>query len=381
MKSAIIGLFCALTLLLHGMASAQEKDVVFGKQFTIDSKILNEQRKIRIYLPPKYGQNNQNYPVLYLLDGDVHFFHGSSTSQFLSQNGIIPELIVVGILNIDRNRDFSPTHVTEVPTSGGAENFLNFLDKELIPFINQSYRTTPFRVLMGHSFGGAFATYSFLTKPDLFDGYIAISPYLQYDNNNLVSHSANLLGKHYQTQKSFYMTVGDEPAYFDPLRNFSDQITSKTDSSVIFKYVIMNNENHATIPYLSIFNGLQFIFSEWQLPEKTMKAGLQAIDLHYKHISELYHTFITTPEFIINRLGYNYLQLSDYTKAINTFTENVKRYPKSANVYDSLGEAYEKSNNLEIASKNYKKAYELGLLELNPNVMLFKANFDRVTNR
>jgi tetratricopeptide (TPR) repeat protein len=142
----------------------------------------------------------------------------------------------------------------------------------------------------------------------------------------------------------------------------------------------MNNENHATIPYLSIYNGLQFIFSEWPLPESLLGAGLLAIDNHYKHISEIYQSNIVTPEFIINRLGYNYLQSKEYEKAIDTFNENVKRYPKSANVYDSLGEAYEKSNNLEMALPNYKKAYEIGLRELNPNVKIFKTNFDRVSN-
>ncbi len=377
-KIILIFLTAMLSVGFYVNAKAKEKDVVIGKQITIESTVLGELRVINVYLPPNYENSGVDYPVLYLLDGGAHFLHGSATSQFLSRNGIIPQMIVVGILNVDRNRDFSPTHSDRMPTSGGAENFLNFLDDELMPFVDKKYRTSSFRILMGHSFGGTFATYTLLTKPDLFNAYIAISPYLQYDNNYMVKKSEKELRSHYKKYTYFYMTVGNEPKYFEPLKEFSGYVQTKSDESISFKYVKMEKENHGSIPYLSVYAGLQYIYSDWQLPKDKMAAGLDSVDEHYKNISEKYNAKIETPEFIINVLGYGFLNKKEYEKAISMFKENVKRYPKSANVYDSLGEAYEKSNNLKMAAKNYKKAYDMGMLELNPNTLVYKANLDRV---
>ena len=80
-------------------------------------------------------------------------------------------------------------------------------------------------------------------------------------------------------------------------------------------------------------------------------------------------------------LGYTYLQKKDYENAIKIFTENVKRYPESANVYDSLGEAYENNNQLKLARKNYQKAYDLGVVQLDGNTLIYKKNLERVTKR
>ena len=66
---------------------------------------------------------------------------------------------------------------------------INFMYGKLIPNMDMDYRTSGFNVLMGHSFGGTFAVYSLLTKPEVFDAYIAISPYLHYADNYLVKDS------------------------------------------------------------------------------------------------------------------------------------------------------------------------------------------------
>lgn len=150
-KSNLVLLIAMLSVVFCINVNANDKDVVIGKKETIESEILGEQRVINVYLPPNYENSNLNYPVLYLLDGGAHFLHGSASSQFLSRNGLIPQMIVVGILNVDRNRDFSPTHEERIPTSGGADNFLNFLNDELVPFVDEKYRTSEFNVLMGHS--------------------------------------------------------------------------------------------------------------------------------------------------------------------------------------------------------------------------------------
>ena len=140
----------------------------------------------------------------------------------------------------------------------------------------------------------------------------------------------------------------------------------------------MEDENHTTIPYLSVFNGLRFIFSDWQLSKEIFAKGLPAIDEHYKKLSSKYGYKIWIPENTINLLGYTYLQNQETEKAITAFTENTKRFPYSANVYDSLGEAYEKNNQLQLATKNYKKAYELGKKQNDKNTPVYLKNLNRV---
>jgi tetratricopeptide (TPR) repeat protein len=178
--------------------------------------------------------------------------------------------------------------------------------------------------------------------------------------------------------KFFYMTVGNEDPYFETLEKYSSIMQEKAGESVEFKYVKMPEENHATTPYLTVFSGLKFIFSEWRLPPEMMQGDLDAIDAHYKTVSETYGIEVTTPELVINALGYRYLQTGDAEAAITVFTQNVKRYPGSANVYDSLGEAYENAGESEKAAKNYAKAVKLGQQSGDPNLPVYKTNLKRV---
>jgi predicted alpha/beta superfamily hydrolase len=371
-----------LLFLFVSIASAQTlEDNPRAMNAVINSEILKEERKLVIYLPDDYHTSENHYPVLYLLDGGTHFHHATGAVNFLSQYGKIPDMIVVSVINVDRNRDFSPVHDESIPTSGGAEKFLGFMSEELIPSLDSDYRTTGFNVLMGHSFGGTFAVYALLTKPEVFDAYIAISPYLQFADNYLVKESMVSLRPYEKSRKYFYMTVGDEPDYFDPLEAFSSTLEQKTAGTVTFKYVKMPSEDHASVPYISLFKGIRFIFSDWQLPREKFAEGLEAIDAHYAKVSAAYGQKVETPENVINLLGYTYLRNDQIDTAITVFSENVKRYPGSANVYDSLGEAYEKNSQFKLAGKNYQKAYDLGRISDDPNTGIYKRNLERVQKK
>ena len=77
----------------------------------------------------------------------------------------MPEVIVVGVTNTDRTRDLSPSRDPNFPTSGGADRFLDFFEKELVPFVESGYRTAPFRIFAGHSAGGLFALHAMRARP------------------------------------------------------------------------------------------------------------------------------------------------------------------------------------------------------------------------
>ena len=381
MKTRYFLLILLLGLLL-GTATAQSQEGnPQAMNASIQSEILNEERELIIYLPEDYYSSENRYPVLYLLDGRTHFHHGTGAVNFLSRYGIIPGMIVVAIVNVDRNRDFSPVHVENMPTTGGADKFLGFLSDELIPNMDMDYRTSGFNILMGHSFGGTFAVYSLITKPELFDAYIAISPYLHFADNYLVKESLSGLEPYKKSHKYFYMTVGNEPDYFEPLEAFTTTLQQKTKETVEFEYVQMLNEDHASVPYISLFNGIRFIFSDWRLPREKLGEGLAAIDAHYKKVSSQYGYEIETPENVINLLGYTYLRNNEFEEAISVFRENVKRYPASPNVYDSLGEGYENNGQDDLARENYQKAYELGTKSNDPNTPVYKRNLERLQSK
>jgi tetratricopeptide (TPR) repeat protein len=158
-------------------------------------------------------------------------------------------------------------------------------------------------------------------------------------------------------------------------------LKEKSDKSVDIHYTILEKENHGSVPHLSIYNGLKYIFSGFILPPEKNFEGLEAIDAHFASVSKKYGYWLETPELTINQLGYRYLQINDFENAIRIFKENVKRYPKSANVYDSLGEAYEKSGQMGLAETNYQKAYDLGLQSGHPNTEVFHAHLLRVQKK
>jgi predicted alpha/beta superfamily hydrolase len=151
-----------VTILFSSFTQAQNSnDVVVGKTTTLNSKVLNEERELFIYLPDNYNYSDSKYPVLYLLDGDAHFLHAAGTVIFLSGNpGLMPPVIIVGIPNAVRTRDFTPTSTDNMPQSGGADNFLKFMREELIPYVNNNYRTEPYRILFGHSATAMVSVYA-----------------------------------------------------------------------------------------------------------------------------------------------------------------------------------------------------------------------------
>lgn len=175
------------------------QEVRIGIETKIKSQIVNEDRTILISVPEGYQTYQQtSYPVIYILDGETNFNYLASVYHYLSREpfGILPQAILVGILNTDRTRDLTPTAVSVAgglsgkksktsSTSGGNPAFMNFVSKELFPFIEKAYRSNGYKVLVGHSFGGLAAINNLLTAP-LCNAYIANYPSLWWDNELLI---------------------------------------------------------------------------------------------------------------------------------------------------------------------------------------------------
>ncbi|MFK7922629.1 MAG: alpha/beta hydrolase [Bacteroidia bacterium] len=268
-KSLFPVLICCLgTFVLYGQDTGEAFDI--GSRFSLQSEILDEARPYIISLPEGYEEGEKSYPVMYLLDAEGNFHHTTASVIFLARGKRIPEMIVVGIPNTDhRTRDLTPEGANtkaDFPTSGGADNMLAFIEKELMPAINEKYRTTDYKMLVGHSFGGLFAIHTMLNHPGIFDTYLAISPSLWWDQQNLVKAQAEaFFDKKQDLVGDLYMTIGNEGGdMLGGAQKLSALLEERGPKDFHWKFKHMPEETHGSIPFLSTYEGLLFIFEEWE---------------------------------------------------------------------------------------------------------------------
>ena len=312
-----------------------------------------------------------------MLDGETKFFIASAIANFLARNQRIPKMIVVGIPNTARNRDFTPADGDQMQNSGGAENFTNFLSEELLPIINNNYRTYDYNILFGHSLCGMYSIYTMFDNPEIFDAYIAASPWLMFNDEYVIRYAKEKYKILDLNNKRLFISLGEEPRYFDSLNKLTN-LLSNNDDGLNWVYNKYDKEDHGSIPFRTISDGLAYIYSDWPLTNEIALGGVDAIKDHFSNRLEKYGFSSKITEVAMNIIGYQLLQADEIDKAIEVFKYNVEMYPRSSNVYDSLGDAYDTKGSKKKALKNYKKAVQLGELEDNPNLSIYQNNVDRL---
>ncbi|MEO8378427.1 MAG: alpha/beta hydrolase-fold protein [Acidobacteriota bacterium] len=376
-----------LTFVLALPLAAIEPTVI-----TIESKVLGETRTILVRTPASYAAGGARYPVLYLTDGDRQLEHTAATMDFLAREGRMPEAIAVGILNTDRTRDLTPTHVEEsmfgtqrfrAPTSGGAGKFLQFLETEVIPLVESRYRTLPYRVFAGHSFGGLFAMHVFASKPKLFNAVLAVSPTLTWDNHYVLRSMTELVKSNKELNRTLVVTVGNEGPELDrelaALRTLLEKSAPKGLEWTLQSFA---DEDHGSVVMPSHYLGLRKIFAPWRFaldPAADPRTVYPRAKAHYAALTERAGYTIAIPEATANRIGYSLLQAGHHAEAIAVFKANSEAYPDSPNVYDSLGESYEHAGDTDRARESYERAWTKGKERNDPNTEVFKRNLDRLT--
>ena len=383
-------LFGLSVLLLISSAAIAQPATGTVKTLALKSTVLGEERVVLVRTPPGYETNKQRYPVLYMTDGDAHMGHTAATIDFLVNNGRMSDLIVVGVTNTDRTRDLTPAKSTvknaagelQNPTAGGADNFLKFFETELIPAIEKDYRVQPYRILAGHSLGGLFAIHALITKPGLFNSYVAVSPSLQWENAEALKRAEEFLKNQKELNVTLYTSIGNEPGRIGESFDQFREVLAKTNiKGFEWQAQRMEDEDHGSVVLRSHYFGLRKVYADWLPPRDpqsgALTGGLKDIDAHYKKLSDRFGYSVPTPENLINQLGYQLLRDGKPDDAIAAFKTNVERYPGSANVYDSLAEAYERGGKIDIAEPLYDKARTLGEQNKDPNAAIFKANYER----
>jgi predicted alpha/beta superfamily hydrolase len=233
------------------------------KTITSDSAVLGEKRSILVRLPENYGkQADQKYDVIYVLDGEWNAKLVVDIQGYLEEMGNMPAPIIIGIVNTDRDRDLTPTHVAAKATSGGAENFLAYLTAELLPYVNKTYAVSGKNILFGHSVGGLFAMYSLLNSPGLFDDIIISDPSFWWDNMHINQVAVGQLSGLAEKKINMYLAAVGGPTYVSMgMAEMKEILEKNTPAGLNWMVQAYEGETHKTMPFKSVYDGLKFIYA------------------------------------------------------------------------------------------------------------------------
>ena len=274
-------LFSLFTLITFCSLSQYENPIVFGHTDTIVSATMGATERINIYLPPEYNPDSAaTYPVIYLLDGalDEDFFHMAGLIQFSSFWWVnyLPPTIVIGIVSTDRKRDltYCPASTFTWPDwmhayseevyrySGHSANFMQYIEQDLIPYVESHYKCSGKRTLIGQSLAGLFATEVLLKKPSLFNDYIIMSPSLWWGNESLLKDAPELLKALPESPKKIYIAVGNEgKVMVREAKTLANLIKKAGVDNVQLFYEYLPKEDHGTILHQATGNAFELMYA------------------------------------------------------------------------------------------------------------------------
>jgi predicted alpha/beta superfamily hydrolase len=263
MRKAISSTLFLIIFINVCLGQLNTEPLIIGEKFELYSKYNNTSYTISVCLPNGYSNDTVDYPCIYLFYGrDAKFLAASGIITSMSDaTWQIPRMIIVGVTNIQWQRDLTPVPIEGRENSGGAKEFLSFVTRDLFPSIDSNYRTTDYRLFMGHSFGGLFGIYSFIEDPEYFDDFILISPsiaqradYIEEAFEQRIMNSNNLSNK-------FYFSSGSEGARISKsILWLQEGLESQNHENVKWKFELFEGHNHHTHTQASIMNGLLFIY-------------------------------------------------------------------------------------------------------------------------
>jgi predicted alpha/beta superfamily hydrolase len=371
-------------------SQASHSNNVVGENYTLQSDVLNEERDIQVYLPPSYGEDkDKSYPVLYLLDGQEYFMAGVAYQHMLMFRDKTPEFIVIGV-NTERRKRRTLFYEKSV-------TFIGFLEKELIPFVDEHFRTmkSDERIFFGWEMAAGLGLEILGEHSDLFSAYLLASP----THANRRMEALNKLNLSGDQSKFLLITAGLEEGWILNDSSFNTEINNLV--GVDSRVSVLEREDHYTTPLKTIHEGLSDYFHNYKpiryytLKEYDNFGGLEALKKYYlgrgkrfrlstdihedtKHFlilnAQKEDNFIRFEEYVkefdgylesftwdvwFNRYGQYYLQHDELDKAIAMFQDGLVKLPKSALLYSGLGDVQAAKGKKKKALEFYKKALTL----------------------
>ena len=361
-------------ILFFNLSYSQNIDSLYTKRIndTILSKILNQKRSIDIQLPRSYDNDlEKKYPLMIVLDGDYMFNLVSGSVDYLSYWGDIPENIVVGINQI--NSRFQDTSVLDnisaLPISSTAL-FFDFISNELIDYLEKEYRISEFKIIIGHERTANFANFFVLKKKPRIRGIISISPKLSSQMNNF------LLNNLAQTKSKISYVISTSKNDFESINlsvtKLRESILQINNTNLIFESVILNKENHYTLPSISVPMSISALYSKYpDIGDYEYESIISKLD--YSPIAYVQNKYQLIKDFygIEKKITINdFMAIEKYIESFEQFglfDELSKlaqlEYPETILPSYYKGRFFEEKGNPEKAMHIYRSAYNMNEVE------------------
>lgn len=290
--------------------------IEIAQKVIIHSNILSEARELLIYSPKPASPKKLSYPVILLLDAESLFIPAVGAVNFLNYSSYLPQMpeaYIVGIVNTKRGRDMPVPQ--EIEKSDGAKNFYNFLAQEVLPYINQNFSTSGLNILVGHSQGGLFATFAAVQNPKLFPFVVAMDAPME------VTKSVEQL-----YLKKILQSCGLKYVSVESLYGWGDKL--KPESNCLsFLQVNIPGENHETMPYKGLYEGLKHLFNDYWPSAKDLP--LQKLSAYYSSLEKRYKVPYLIPAKVLLESAKQNIGQSNKAIAIDLLNEYEKIYGKS----------------------------------------------------
>lgn len=343
-----------LALWLMSFFSLSGEPIIIGETITIDSKVLMKKASINIRLPNSYlSLKSKRYPVFFSLGS---FEATAATISTLSHNQEypMPDTILVSLT--------TETAVSFIQRGVKSEDFINFLETDVIPYIDKNYRSQPFRILTaGERFGQA-PLYALIHKPKLFQAYFAISPWIK-DDSGLVNEFETLLKSDKDISAFLWLSSGGETRVAPNYHKLISLLQQDAPKNLEWKSAQFNQNTNMSQGLISLPNAIESLFADLVLASDSpiVSAGAKSIKKYYQQLSDNKYGYAISSEIAIRDLGYAMLREEKVKKAIEIFKINLQDYPDSPHVYRALAAALTIDGNLIAALPLQKTAYELAV--------------------
>jgi predicted alpha/beta superfamily hydrolase len=373
-------------------------DVEIGKSYSFESEKIAGSWKVQVSLPPGYEQSEDTYPVVYALHGGYYFKFAVGGLQRLMEFGDIPEVIIVGISN-ESNGYFA--FGTEK-----ADQFLDFMESDIFPFIEHNFKTHEDRIVMGWHYTAGFAFHTLVNRPHLFTYYIPASPYLQGFDISRIDFAtlSKFAATNPDSKRHLYFGAFSNERSVTEAALSLDSLLKRTDiESLNWEFNLIDPDYSEGIE-ISVYRlwqaGLKTVYAPYRaqvldyqsLEDFKTNGGLDAMNKHYAERSlqfggtsrpfgllsllsmaenaDDYQLF----DKLMNAYGSNYegvnfnrvLRFAAYylkherpDKAIAIYHSVIGFYPNSVSVYEALGQAYLAADQSRNATSSYIRAIEL----------------------
>lgn len=308
-------------------------------KISLISEILGEERNIYIQLPEGYGQAQKAYPVLFVLDGEWLFEIVRANLRFYSEvevmGNILPQMILVGIENVDRDRDYVPTPDPQDPptfkTAGKADLFAAFLAEELFPHLEQNYHALPNRTVVGWSFSGLFALYAAIRHQDLFDTYLCCGPAIWWDDELVVKRFKETP---IRNKKRAVITCGSDEkggSVYESVQSLLKTLKEERTENFDCEYLEFEAVGHSWSVPRAVAQGLIHLFKDY-IPKDEIKS-FEELNKYYNHLSSLWGYEVIPPDWLLLDLMNGLWAADDKEEAFKVLEILLTHHPDSSLVH------------------------------------------------